>query len=68
LANLPLLYPDERRKQGRSKCRDDDLGCIHVGIKQPPRFGVGGREFRKRYISVAIDRCSRSVHLAARKT
>src|SRR5215213_3487099 len=29
LADLPPLYPDERRKKGRGKFRDCDLGFVH---------------------------------------
>ena len=35
-----------------------------MDIKQLPKLHVGGREFRKRHLYVAIDRRSRSVHLA----
>jgi transposase InsO family protein len=38
-----------------------------MDIKQLPKLHVGGREFRKRYLYVAIDRCSRSVHLAVKE-
>ena len=67
LSDLPPLHPDERPKKGRGRFRDDDLGFVHVGIKQLPKLHVGGREFRKRYLYVAIDRRSRSVHLAVKE-
>src|SRR5918997_79956 len=67
LSDLPPLYPDERPKKGRGRFRDYDLGFVHVDIKQLPKLHVGGREFRKRYLYVAIDRCSRSVHLSVKE-
>ena len=71
LAELPPLYPDERRKKGQQvnsgRFREYDLGFVHIDIKQLPKLHVGGREFRKRYLYVAIDRCSRSVHLAVKE-
>jgi len=67
LADLPPLYPDERRKKGQGKFRDYDLGFVHMDIKQLPKLHVGGREFRKRHLYVAIDRRSRSVHLAVKE-
>jgi transposase InsO family protein len=67
LADLPPIYPDERPKKGQGKFRDYDLGFVHIDIKRLPKLHVGGREFRKRYLYIAIDRCSRSVHLAVKE-
>ena len=67
LSDLPPLYPDERPRKGQGKFRDYDLGFVHMDIKQLPKLHVGGREFRKRYLYVAIDRRSRSVHLAVKE-
>ena len=67
LSDLPPRYPDERPKKGRGRFRDYDLGFVHVDIKQLPKLHVGGREFRKRCLYIAIDRCSRSVHLAVKE-
>jgi hypothetical protein len=67
LADLPPLHPDERPKKSRGRFRDYDLGFGHIAIKQLPKLHVGGREFRKRYLYIAIDRCSRSVHLAGKE-
>ena len=67
LADLPPLYPDERQKKGQGRFGDYDLGFVHIDIKQLPKLHVGGREFRKRYLYIAIDRCSRSVHLAVKE-
>ena len=37
---------------------------MHLGIKHLPKLRTADGESRKRFLSVAIDRCSRSVHLA----
>jgi transposase InsO family protein len=77
LADLPPAYPDQRPKKGKGRFRDYDLGFVHVDIKQLPKLHVGGREFRKRHLYIAIeprgiggsasDRRSRSVHLAVKE-
>jgi transposase InsO family protein len=67
LSDLPPLYPDERPRKGQGRFRDYDLGFVHIDIKQLPKLHVGGREFRKRYLYIAIDRRSRSVHLAVKE-
>ncbi len=67
LSDLPPLYPDERREKGQGKFRDHGLGFGRMGIKQLPKLHGGGREFRKRCLCAAIDRCSRSVHLAVKE-
>ena len=67
LSDLPPPYADERPKKGQGKFRDYDLGFVHVDIKQLPKLHVGDGEFRKRYLYIAIDRRSRSVHLAVKE-
>jgi transposase InsO family protein len=77
LSDLPPLYPGQRPKKGQGKFRDYDLGFVHIDIKQLPKLHVGGREFRRRHLYVAIeprgiggsasDRRSRSVHLAVKE-
>jgi transposase InsO family protein len=47
--------------------KDYDLGFIHIDIKQLPKLKTSNGERRKRYLYVAIDRCSRSVHLAVKE-
>ena len=66
LADLPALYADERPRRGQGHFRTDDLGFVHVDVKHLPKRHVGGGEFRKRYLFVAIDRRSRFVHLAVK--
>ena len=56
----------DRSAKGQGSFRDYDLGFIHIDIKHLPKLQTADRERRKRYLFVAIDRCSRSVHLAAK--
>jgi transposase InsO family protein len=56
----------DRPKRGEGKFRDYDLGFIHIDIKHLPKLQSASGERRKRYLYVAIDRCSRSVHLAVK--
>jgi hypothetical protein len=39
---------------------------VHIDIKHLPKLRTSDGERRKRYLFVAIDRCSRSVHLAVK--
>ncbi len=66
LADLPPRYADERPRRGQGHFRTYDLGFVHVDVKHLPKLHVGGGEFRKRYLFVAIDRRSRFVHLAVK--
>ncbi len=43
-----------------------ELGFVHVDVKHLPKLRTAGGEWRKRFLFVAIDRRSRSVHLAVR--
>jgi transposase InsO family protein len=56
----------DRPKRGDGKFRDYDLGFIHIDIKHLPKLQTANGERRKRYLFVAIDRRSRSVHLAVK--
>jgi len=58
--------PSARPKRGQGEFRDYDLGFIHIDIKHLPKLQTADGERRKRYLYVAIDRCSRSVHLAVK--
>jgi transposase InsO family protein len=53
-----------RRDSGTSK--DDDLGFVHMDVKHLPKLRTRNGESRTRFLFVAIDRCSRSVHLAVK--
>jgi transposase InsO family protein len=56
----------DQPKRGQGEFKDYDLGFIHIDIKHLPKLQAANGERRKRYLYVAIDRCSRSVHLAVK--
>jgi transposase len=58
--------PSDRPARGQGRFRDYDLGFIHIDIKHLPKLQAANGEPRKRYLYVAIDRRSRSVHLAVK--
>lgn len=61
---LGRLPPAHERKRKSGTFRDYDLGFVHMDIKHLPKLRTANGESRKRYLYVAIDRCSRQVHLA----
>src|SRR3954453_3421407 len=52
--------------RGQGTFKDYDLGFVHLDIKHLPNLQTADGERRKRYLYVAIDRRSRSVHLAVK--
>jgi hypothetical protein len=54
----------EQRKRRSGTFKDYDLGFIHIDIKHLPKLQTADGERRKRFLYIAIDRCSRWVHLA----
>ena len=56
----------ERPAKGQGIFKDYDLGFIHIDIKHLPKLQTADGERRKRFLYVAIDRCSRLVHLAVK--
>jgi transposase InsO family protein len=64
--NRRRLVASERPARGAGKFRDYDLGFIHIDTKQLPMLQTADFQRRKRYLFVAIDRFSRSVHLAVK--
>ncbi len=56
----------DRPKRGQGRFKDCDLGFVHIAIKHLPKLRTANGERRKRYLHVAIDRRSRSVHLAVK--
>src|SRR3982750_85143 len=52
--------------KGKGTFQEYDLGFIHIDIKHLPKLKTSDGEPRKRYLFVAIDRRSRSVHLAVK--
>ena len=55
-----------RPKRGQGTFKDYDLGFVHIDIKHLPKLRTADGERRKRHLYVAIDRRSRSVHLAVK--
>jgi transposase InsO family protein len=49
-----------------AKFREYELGFVHLDVKHLPKLRTNDGELRKRFLFVAIDRRSRSVHLAVR--
>src|SRR5436305_14979429 len=52
--------------KGQGTFKAYDLGFVHIDIKHLPKLQTSDGERRKRYLYVAIDRRSRSVHLAVK--
>jgi transposase InsO family protein len=65
LNRRPKPAPTQPAK-GLGTFKDYDLGFVHIDIKHLPKLQTADGERRKRYLYVAIDRCSRSVHLAVK--
>lgn len=61
---LGRLPPAQQRKRRSGTFKDYDLGFVHMDIKHLPKLETTNGERRKRFLYVAIDRCSRWVHLA----
>src|SRR5436305_115329 len=53
-------------EKAAAKFKEYELGFVHVDVKHLPKLRTADGECRKRYLFVAIDRRSRSVHLAVR--
>ncbi len=58
--------PAAQSAKGQGTFKDYDLGFVHLDVKHLPKLQTANGESRKRYLYVAIDRCSRSVHLAVK--
>lgn len=50
--------------KGQGRFREYDLGFVHIDVKHLPKLRTADGQMRKRYLYVAIDRCSRFVFLA----
>src|SRR4051794_18681391 len=57
--------PTKPEKPAR-KFKEYELGFVHLDVKHLPKLRTSDGELRKRFLFVAIDRRSRSVHLAVR--
>ena len=56
----------DKPKRGQGTFKDYDLGFVHIDIKHLPKLQTANGERRKRFLYVAIDRCSRWVHLTVK--
>jgi transposase InsO family protein len=63
LSRRPAPAAPER---AAAKFQEYELGFVHVDVKHLPKLRTRDGAWRKRYLFVAIDRRSRSVHLAVR--
>jgi len=55
--------PTTQPGKGQGRFKDYDLGFVHIDVKHLPKLRTADGESRKRFLYVAIDRCSRFVHL-----
>ena len=55
--------PVTQSRKGQGSFKDYDLGFVHIDVKHLPKLRTADGEIRKRFLYVAIDRCSRFVHL-----
>jgi hypothetical protein len=60
--NRRAVSASTKSAKGTGTFKDDDLGFMHIDSKHLPKLKTSNGERRQRYLSVAIDRCSRSVH------
>jgi transposase InsO family protein len=63
LGRLPRAATPEKPA---GKFKEYELGFVHMDVKHLPKLRTADGELRKRFLFVAIDRRSRSVHLAVR--
>jgi transposase InsO family protein len=63
---LGRLPPAARPERTVGAFKEYELGFVHLDIKHLPKLRTADGEVRRRYLFVAIDRRSRSVHLAVR--
>jgi transposase InsO family protein len=61
LSRRPAPATPER---AAAKFKEYELGFVHVAVRHPPELRTADGECRKRFLPVAIDRRSRSVHPA----
>ena len=66
LADLPPAYEVPRPRKGTGRFKDYDLGFVHLDAKHLPALRTADGRVQRRYLFVAIDRCSRTVHLAVK--
>jgi transposase len=65
-AGLSRRPPPAAPERAAAKFKEYELGFVHLDVKHLPKLRTADGEWRKRFLFVAIDRRSRSVHLAVR--
>jgi len=65
-AGLSRRPPPAAPERAAGKFKEYELGFVHMDVKHLPKLRTADGELRKRFLFVAIDRRSRSVHLAVR--
>jgi len=63
---LGRLPAPSRSAKSDGRFKEYDLGFVHLDVKHLPKLRDRNGVARKRYLFVAIDRCSRWVHLAVK--
>jgi len=63
---LGRLPPASCLRRPAGSFKEYELGFVHVDVKHLPKLRTTDGELRRRYLFVAIDRCSRFVHLAVK--
>jgi transposase InsO family protein len=63
---LNRLPAANRSRKPHGAFKDYELGFVHLDVKHLPKLRDRDGVTRKRYLYVAIDRCSRFVHLAVK--
>jgi transposase InsO family protein len=66
LSRRPAPAAPAAPERAAGKFREYELGFVHLDVKHLPRLRTADGEWRKRFLFVAIDRRSRSVHLAVK--
>jgi transposase InsO family protein len=64
---LNRLPAQSRSRKPHGAFKEYDLGFVHLDIKHLPKLRDREGATRKRFLFVAIDRCSRWVHLAVKE-
>src|SRR3954464_5173082 len=65
-AGLSRRPAPARPESAAGKFKEYELGFVHLDVKHLPKLRTADGEWRKRFLFVAIDRRSRSVHLAVK--
>jgi transposase InsO family protein len=63
---LGRLPPAAKPARRAGTFQEYELGFVHIDVKHLPKLRTAVGEWRKRFLFVAIDRRSRSVHLAVK--